>query len=64
LNIIILNQHDVQVFRSSNRPIQLEYREVRDSGFLNCITHLSSLIPDKELEAETIKQGKRQHPNG
>jgi hypothetical protein len=31
---------------------------------LNCIAHLLSLIPYKELSEEEVKLGKRQHPNG
>jgi len=31
---------------------------------LNCITHLLSLIPYKELPTEAVKLGKRQSPNG
>jgi len=31
---------------------------------LNCIAHLLSLIPHKELPAEEVKLGKRQSPNG
>ncbi len=31
---------------------------------LNCITHLLSLIPYKELPTEPVKLGKRQSPNG
>ena len=31
---------------------------------LNCIAHLLSLIPYKELPTKEVKLGKRQHPNG
>jgi polyphosphate kinase 2 len=55
------------MFEATDTPAAPWYvldANVKKRARLNCIAHLLSLIPYKELPEEEVKLGKRQHPDG
>jgi polyphosphate kinase 2 len=55
------------MFDATDTPVSpwyVIYSNDKKQARLNCIAHLLSLIPYKELETESVKLGKRQPPNG